>query len=722
MGLCLIAEVSTLDRTLGILWMVGSVACGLGFVIFVHELGHFLVAKMCGVKCEKFYIGFDVPISLGPIKLPSRLGRFQWGETEYGIGIIPLGGYVKMLGQDDDPRAAAAEAERIKIRRGDDPNADGVAADVPSNFPDAGLAASPVADDEGEDQFVLDPRSFPAKSVPQRMAIISAGVIMNLIFAVIFATFAFSSGVSYTPCEVGEVVAGSPAWEVGLKPGDRIVALGNGNPSEHLRFDWDLRNAVHMAGTTDELTMLVRHPEGGEESVALRPVVHLVGGEEYPMLGIAQAATRRLSEAKPAVEGFPASQTTPAFEPGDRIVAIDGQSVHDGYQIRSLLARLSDQPIKFTVERKTKEGAPQDDATADIVVQPNHLKRLGLVMTPGGITGIFPGSPAELAGFAQGDVLLAINGQPIVDPMSIPSQLLPLWGTEVEIQVRRGESEQPTIIKVTPQPPNSFENDFSLGSPMAIQSLGLVFPVEPTVVSVTAGSPAEEQKIQAGDKVVSVQFTSTDAAKEAEALMFNGEDVPLDAKTITWPYICSVLQSMLPDERIKLTIDHSGTRRTVTMHPVETDEFFAERGLIFSRKSEIHKADSWSDAVGLGFRQTKEDLGRVGAFLKKLVTGGISPKKLGGPLSIATVAGLEASQSVSRLLIFLTFLSANLAIVNFLPIPALDGGHMMFLTVEWVRGKPVDERLQMTLTLVGVACLLCLMIFVSGMDIRRLFF
>ena len=86
-------------------WLVIlQVAIGLGFVIFVHELGHFLVAKACGVKCEKFYIGFDIN--------GWNLGKFTWGETEYGIGILPLGGYVKMLGQDDNPAAAAREAQR----------------------------------------------------------------------------------------------------------------------------------------------------------------------------------------------------------------------------------------------------------------------------------------------------------------------------------------------------------------------------------------------------------------------------------------------------------------------------------------------------------------------------------------------------------------------------------------------------------------------------------
>src|SRR5215813_10859392 len=87
-----------------------KVAFGLGMVIFVHELGHFLVAKWCGVKCEKFYLGFDI--------YGLKLAKFQGGETEYGIGILPLGGYVKMLGQDDNPARAAQERERSMVPHG----------------------------------------------------------------------------------------------------------------------------------------------------------------------------------------------------------------------------------------------------------------------------------------------------------------------------------------------------------------------------------------------------------------------------------------------------------------------------------------------------------------------------------------------------------------------------------------------------------------------------
>ena len=73
------------------LYNIALVVVGLGFVIFVHELGHFLAAKTFGVKCDKFYVGFDVPIRIGPIRLPAKLIHFKWGETEYGVGAIPLG-------------------------------------------------------------------------------------------------------------------------------------------------------------------------------------------------------------------------------------------------------------------------------------------------------------------------------------------------------------------------------------------------------------------------------------------------------------------------------------------------------------------------------------------------------------------------------------------------------------------------------------------------------
>ena len=133
---------------------------GLGFIIFIHEFGHFAVAKWCRVRVERFSIGF------GPV-----IWSFMKGETEYALSIIPLGGYVKMLGQDDiDPNQMTSEV------------------------------------------IAKDPRSYTSKTVPQRMAIISAGVIMNLITGTMMFCGAFLLGLHSMPSVVGGVSPGSPAW------------------------------------------------------------------------------------------------------------------------------------------------------------------------------------------------------------------------------------------------------------------------------------------------------------------------------------------------------------------------------------------------------------------------------------------------------------------------------------------------------------------------------
>ncbi len=112
---------------IGLCVVILLVAVGLGFVIFVHELGHFLVAKLCGVKCEKFYLGFDI----GGLKLC----KFRWGETEYGIGVLPLGGYVKMLGQEDNPARLREELERAKQQKGREERGEGRGEKRPHRLP-----------------------------------------------------------------------------------------------------------------------------------------------------------------------------------------------------------------------------------------------------------------------------------------------------------------------------------------------------------------------------------------------------------------------------------------------------------------------------------------------------------------------------------------------------------------------------------------------------------
>jgi regulator of sigma E protease len=149
----------------------------------------------------------------------------------------------------------------------------------------------------------------------------------------------------------------------------------------------------------------------------------------------------------------------------------------------------------------------------------------------------------------------------------------------------------------------------------------------------------------------------------------------------------------------------------------EVDRFVVDRGLVFKPVYKLVKAGSVGAALASGGRKAIEDLSLVYRFLGKLTSSQISPRLLGGPIEIAKQAGRSAEEGFSRLLLFLTMLSANLAVVNFLPIPVLDGGHMVFLLYELVRGKPPSENVVAALSYLGLAMILTLMMFVFGLDL-----
>ena len=146
------------------------------------------------------------------------------------------------------------------------------------------------------------------------------------------------------------------------------------------------------------------------------------------------------------------------------------------------------------------------------------------------------------------------------------------------------------------------------------------------------------------------------------------------------------------------------TKTTDALTPVAVDGYFVvERGLELRSGS----AESASPIPGArrgkrGCEETIRSLGMVYRFLNKLGTGQVPVTALGGPVTIAKAAGFSAFEGVGKLLVFLTMLSANLAVINFLPIPLLDGGHMVFLGWEGLRGRPASERFVVALHTVGL--------------------
>ncbi|MBW2708634.1 MAG: RIP metalloprotease RseP [Deltaproteobacteria bacterium] len=211
----------------------------LGVLIFFHELGHFLVAKHFGIKVLKFSLGFG----------PKILGK-KIGETEYLISAIPLGGYVKMLGESDNEE--------------EDP-------------------LSP------EDQA----KSFSHKPTLQRIAVVGAGPLFNLLLALIIfcASFGFS-GMQVLTTEIGQVREGSPAGSAGLKKGDLIVSVDDMDTDS-----WPQLKALVQKNQGEPIKItLLRHGQLSTVTVIpeMRVVKNLFGEEiKTPLLGVVSAGTFR---------------------------------------------------------------------------------------------------------------------------------------------------------------------------------------------------------------------------------------------------------------------------------------------------------------------------------------------------------------------------------------------------------------------------------------------
>lgn len=225
-------------------------------VVFVHEFGHYWVARRCGVRVDVFSIGFG----------PELFGWTDSVGTRWKFSLIPLGGYVKMHGDED----------------------------VTSTTADAAVAA--------------DPGAFPAKSVWQRMAIVAAGPAANFLFAIVVLAFFFAFvGRPFTPPVVGEVLPDTPAAAAGLQPGDRIVAvedepvesfeqlqlLVRDRPGEPLRF------TIERQGRRFEVTV----------TPALREIETRFGTQRIGMIGVARSGVE-YRRSHPATALFEAALET----------------------------------------------------------------------------------------------------------------------------------------------------------------------------------------------------------------------------------------------------------------------------------------------------------------------------------------------------------------------------------------------------------------------------
>tara|TARA_R110002111_G_scaffold256015_1_gene322675 strand:+ start:12761 stop:14770 length:2010 start_codon:yes stop_codon:yes gene_type:complete len=648
---------------------IAMVALGLGLVIFFHELGHFAVAKWCNVRVERFSIGF------GPI-----IYSFKYGETEYALSIIPFGGYVKMLGQDDvDPSQLTSE------------------------------------------EIALDPRSYSAKPVYQRMGIISAGVIMNIITGMLFFAFAFRLGVESMPSVVGAAIPGMPAWEAGIQPGDVIQKIDGNKATSYMDI---IRSSAFSDG---DITMEGTHPDGKTFEVKITP--DRTGTR--PQIGLIPANSLHIPVfedpgASVTSKGTAAAKAEPGFLQGDTFKTIDGKPVKDYAQLQRTFAAKSNQTLKTGVNRK---GAPPTE-TVDITVGNNPFRTLGLWMDIGPIEAIQDGSPAARAGMKVGDKITHLDGKDVgktLNPLQLPNYFSDKAGETVQIVVKRQQDgAHPTEVSLNVVPldnPAWLEHPIYANTPLAVGSVGIAFHVIPTVLKVEEGSPAAEAGILPEERIKKIKIMLPPNNTLAEWGGIPEVSYEFDDKNVNWANAFWEMQ-VRPGWPVELTVSNKRQLRDVKMVPwVDPKQKVGEqwslpvRGIKMEFLRETQKADSMGQALGMGVEYTTNSAKDIYLTLRSLFTGRVSPLELSGPIKIASVAYEVAHQGYSELLLFLGFLSVNLAVLNFLPIPVLDGGHMVFLCWEGITRKRPNEQVLAAATYVGMIFVLGLMLFVLYLDI-----
>ncbi|MCL6582783.1 MAG: RIP metalloprotease RseP [bacterium] len=308
------------------------------------------------------------------------------------------------------------------------------------------------------------------------------------------------------------------------------------------------------------------------------------------------------------------------------------------------------------------------------------------LMTSPVIGWVRENSPAHKAGFQVGDRVISINDRKIDHWEALQMIIVSNAGSKLRILVeRRG---QHLALSVTPHE----VGDMGLGS------IGIDHYIPPRIGSVNAGYPAQKAGLQAGDLITHI----------------NGKAVG------HWYEIAELIHDH-PGKRVVLNIRRKDREFSVTVVPMADPE--TKQGLIGIMPSEemIIKKYGLLASIQNGLAETLRQAKLTFSFIFKLIRGKTSPKSLGGPIMIAQVAGASAKAGIPDFIYFMAFLSLQLGILNLFPIPILDGGHIFFLIIEMIVGKPLSIRKREVAQQIGFGMLILLMVYVFYNDIMRFF-
>ena len=700
---------------LGFAWPILQFIIGLGLMVFVHELGHFLAAKWVGIRVERFALGF------GP-----RILGFKRGETDYCINLLPLGGYIKMLGQED---------------------------------------FAPL-----QEQQEVDPRSYNAKSVGARMLVISAGVVMNAITAIIMFVVIAMVGHEFPAPVLGLVKPHFPASQArivwtkapgattqpvvttGLEVGDSISRIdGNGvmlailGPEVH-RFD-RLFIMSAMSDPDDRYKFTVEREVDGKTWVGTADVGVKMGDGRFEF-GLGPARSTKVSRGETDLIAPPWDP----FVENDRVIEVAGRKIEHSWQVEPAIRDANGLSVPVTVMREGKavnltaprhfynkpsvaylpdgnklnlnDYAPKPDDgnmvlvsyvtgkettcakdDLDVVLANAMLDVLG--MTPRlGVGAIIKDSPAEKAGIRPGDIVVNYADTPLPTNKQlhdISDKAVKDGQKDLTLAIQRDGRMLAKPFKVTPVKKNG----------TAIVGFGPSLDLAHTIVAhVRPNSPAARAGIEAGCVIEKVNDRPVKDWAELYAALkdFSGKDVTLTIRRSVRPEAePAEVKIGLLDKKAFDSDDYE-----FRMFTGRSDGFL-DPVMTTVRQESLGAAMKWSLRESAGFMVSTY------VSIRSLILGNVSANQFIGPLGIGGIAVKAAETSFMQFFYFMAIISAVLAVMNFLPLPVVDGGHAVFLIIEKIRGKPLPIKVMNIAQLVGLILLALVFLALTYQDIMRFF-
>lgn len=730
-------QMSDLLPGLGAIGQIIVVVAAFSVLIFVHELGHYLAARLVGVRVERFFVGFDI-FGLALKK--------KYKGTVYGIGALPLGGYCALAGQNDDPR---------KEHQTDAPD------------------------------------ELQNKPLWARALVFVGGVFMNFLFGFLVLIVAYMYGVPYIPPVMGALDPSGPAAIHGFKTGDRILEVDG----KKVHSFEDAAEAIALTGAGGEMDVQVERPgpDGKTEILTLH-----VKGRASNMRGNLNTigAEPERSRIVGGVVDDPlfADLLAGKLDVGDEILAIEGVPIlpNRGEQIQKMLSGQPGHDVRLTV--KNKAGMVHD---VIVPLETYGEWDMGLCISIG-INGVVADGPAAKAGIRAGDLIVAYQLPDQADPHRIGSvrEFMEMINAAAmkPIKVDINRDGDKLTVTTTPAPASGLsdpDTDTLLGvrgdmegeSGFLIREVdgdsplsGLARPGDflsglngkplpagkslreaveeaatdsvrlfiarapgndgfPSAVRrdvpdanlsllLTPKLNPEYRRAMIGVDIVAGPITTVEPGSFAD-VQLGGEKRLAGSRLAMLQYSpdlsSTTLRFVFPDS----SPYGGGLKTFITETPEEIRSNPLQIGLnsrlpIVLKTAEEVRKYSFLPAVGAAANKWVDLSLMVYRVLHRLVVRTLPLDAVGGPVQLFRIIKIADERGFAYFLYILALISVNLGVCNLLPLPVLDGGHLLFLLIEWIIGRPPPPIVKETAQWIGLVCLLALMLTVTGYDLLHL--